>query len=373
MKGARDSIDYSSVLVLLWYVWSCDLTSGLTNTLWPSKTHAIFIAYSASLQVSRDDCRGGPIISAMRRHDISIRPKQMTQTTYIIQFSSDFLRQVEEKSCERFSLGSMIGPLNPSLSIPFPIPPMTPDFVYCDGAYGTGLLPDDAYNAADLLPRGTVPVPYSVQEPEIDDLAANVSSLGAYELPFLTFKGGVSLSVDVSGPVDIDRISVIPNDLRGMAAWVAHKCVVQGGGVGGFITKRIQGLVEFVTDPTTDIDNPDYPASAAFLTLMLSGHEESASFPGDYDPQLAKVLRQAEIDAWAQAGPRQRPVLQERIQKFTRSEMNMRRLGTDVPWWHGWESLHGNQTAVTNFQRMNMTTENLTTARRRRRIAGALR
>ena len=268
----------------------------------------------------------------------------------------------------------MIGLLNPSLSIPFPIPPVAPDFVYCDGAYGTGLFPNDAFSAADMLPRGTVPVPYSVEESEIDDLAANVSALGVgYELPFLTFKGGVSLAVDVSGPVHIHRIRVIPNDLRGMAAWVAHKCVAQGGGVGGFVTKRIQGLVDFVTDPTKDIDNPDYPASTAFLTLMLSNDEQSATFPGDYDPQLAKVLRQAEIDAWAQAGPRQRPVLQERIQKFTRSEMNMRRLETDVPWWRGWDTLQGNGTVLTNVQRVNTTTEGVATARRRRRIAGALR
>lgn len=263
----------------------------------------------------------------------------------------------------------MIGLLNPSLSFPYPIPPVAPDFVYCDGAYGTGLFPDDAFNAGDLLHRGARPVPYSVEEPEADALAANVSTLGVgYELPFLTFKGGVSLSIDVSGPVDIHTIGVIPNDLRGMAAWVAHKCVVEGRGVGGFITKRIQGLVNFVTDPTTDIDSQNYPASTAFLTLMLSDHEQSATFPGDYDPQLAKVLRQAEIDAWAEAGPRQRPVLQDRIQKFTRSEMNMRRLATDVPWWHGWDPLQGNRTAATNVQRVKTTTESAATARRRRRL-----
>ena len=307
-------------------------------------------------------------------HDISVRRKQITRTTYRIQSSSNFFRQEEESSIEQILLCSMIGLLKPSLSFPFPIPPVAPDFVYCDGAYGTGLSPDDAFNAADLLPRGTVPVPYSVEEPQIDDIAVNVSALGVgYELPFLTFKGGVSLSVDVSGPVDIHRIGVIPNDLRGMAAWVAHKCVAQSGGVGGFVTKRIQGLVDFVTDPTKDIDDQNYPDSTAFLTLMLSDHEQCATFPGDYDPQFAKVLRQAEIDAWAAAGPRQRPVLQDRIQKFTRSEMNMRRLGTDVPWWHGWDTLQGNRTMVTNDQRVNTTTESVATARRRRRIAGALR
>ena len=267
----------------------------------------------------------------------------------------------------------MIGLLSPSLSIPYPIPPVAPDFVYCDRAYGTGLLPDDAFNAGDALPRGTVPVPYRVEDSEMDALAANVSTLGrGYELPFLTFKGGVSLSVDVSGPVDIHTIGVIPNDLRGMAAWVAHKCVAQGGGVGGFVTRRIQGLVDFVTDPSKDIDDQIYPDSAAFLTLMLSNHQQSATFPGDYDPQLARVLRLAEIDAWSVAGPGQRPVLRERIQKFTRSEMNMRRLGTDVPWWHGWDALQGNRTVVTNAQRVNTPTESVATARRRRTIAGAL-
>ena len=256
---------------------------------------------------------------------------------------------------------------------PVPIPPVPPEFVYCDRAYGTGLTFVDASRAGGLLPQGTVPVTYTVEEPEMDDLALNVSALRmGYELPFLEFQGGVSLSVDVSGPLDIDRIAVAPNDIRGMAGWVARECVGRRGGLGGFVTKRIQGLVDFVTDTTKDIDEQPYPESTAFLTLMISDHEQSGTFPGDFDPQVAIVLRQAVVNAWTRAAPDHRSILAERIERFRKSELNMRRLGIEVAWWEGWQ-LQGNRTAVTNLQLANITSENVATARRRKRVARTLR
>ena len=223
-----------------------------------------------------------------------------------------------------------------SYTPPVPIPPVLPNFVFCDGAYGTSLSHSEASKAGGLLPQGTLPVTYSIKEPQIDVLAANASVLDLeYRLPFLTMFGGVSLSIDLSGPVNMDKINVVPNDIRGMAAYVANQCVGRGR-VGGFITKRIQGLVDFVTDPTSDIDESIYPDSTAFLTLTVSNHENSYAFPGDYDPQLAFFLQKAEADALSRVGPPYHSVIADRIVKFARARSRMRRLGTDVPWWGGW-------------------------------------
>ncbi|CAF9943015.1 MAG: hypothetical protein ALECFALPRED_010433 [Alectoria fallacina] len=131
----------------------------------------------------------------------------------------------------------------------------------------------------------------------MDGLAANVSALEVkYLLPFLEFFGGVSISVDVSGPVNINNINVVPNDIRGMVAYVANRCLGVQRVIGGFVTKRIQGLVGYVTDPISDIDATIYPDSTAFLTVMVSDHQNAHSSPGDYDPMLALFLQKADLD-----------------------------------------------------------------------------
>ena len=224
---------------------------------------------------------------------------------------------------------------------------------------------------AGLLPQGTLPVTYLVQEQDLDGLTANASALeSGYRLPFLESFGGVSISVDVSGPVNIDRISVVPNDIRGMAAYVANQCIGRGR-LGGFITKRIQGLVEFVTDPTSDIDVPIYPDYTAFLTLTVSSHQSAFAFPGDYDPEMALFLQKAETHALSRVQPPYHTVIADRIVDFAIARSRMRRLGTDVTWWGGW--LTGNRTAFTSAQQANMTTEVAATARRRKRVPGLLR
>ena len=242
---------------------------------------------------------------------------------------------------------------------PVPIPPVPPNFAFCSDAYGTGLTLIDAMHAGGLLPQGTMPVTYSVGDSE-----------SRSKLPFLISFDDVWISLDVSGPNHITEINLIPNEIRGMAAHLANTCV-RHSGVGGFVTKRIQGLVDFVTDPKSDIENPPYPDSTGFLTLTMSDAEQSATFPGDYDPQIARFLRQAELDAYGETDPFYRPVIAGRIGAFARTEARMHRLETEVPWWGEW-LLQGNKTAVTSIQLANMTTEVVATARRKRRAAGLL-
>ena len=230
----------------------------------------------------------------------------------------------------------------------------------------------EALRAGGLLPQGTLPVTYSVEEPDTEGLAVNASALASrYRLPFLESFGGVSISVDVSGPVNIDRINVVPNDIRGMAAYVANRCLGRGG-VGGFVTKKIQGLVDFVTDPTSNIGVSIYPDYTAFLTLTVSSHQSSYAFPGDYDPEMALFLQKAEAQALSRVRPPYHLVIADRVVDFAIARSRMRRLGTEVPWWGAWLA-QGNRTAITNAQLANMSTEVAATARRRKRVLGPLR
>lgn len=254
-----------------------------------------------------------------------------------------------------------------SYTPPVPIPPVAPNFVFCNGAYGTGLRRDEALQTGALLPQGTMPVTYSVEEPEQDGLTANLSALELeYRLPFLESYGDVSISVDVSGPVNINKMNLVPNDIRGMAGFVAIQCL-RHGGMGGFVTKKIQGLVDFVTDPTSNIDSLNYPDSTAFLTLTMSNHQTAHTFPGDYDPQFASFLQKEEADALGRVEPPYHAVIADRIMKFSLAQSRMRRLGTEVPWWGGWLGQE-NKTEAADVQLGNVTTEGAASARRRKRV-----
>lgn len=257
-----------------------------------------------------------------------------------------------------------------SYVVPIPIQPTAPNFCYCDAAYGTGLRRNDAIHAGALLPQGTRPVTYSVEEAGSDGLAANVSA-PEYQLPFLESRGSVSIAIDVSGPVNIDTINVVPNDIRGMVAWVANECLGRRG-LGGFVTRRIQGLVDFVTDPTSNIDASIYPDSTAFLTVTVSNHETSHAFPGDYDPQLAVFLRKAAANALGRVAPAYHLVIADRVVKFGIAMSRMRRLETEVPWWGGW-LVQGKRPGTANVQLANVTIKGPATAHRRKKVRGFLR
>ena len=264
----------------------------------------------------------------------------------------------------------MINLVNPNAYVPaVPISPVAPNFLLCDEAYGSNLVQQDALTAASMLPQGAMPVTYSVEEPEMDGHTANVSALGSgYSLPFLEIFGSIAISVDASGPVDISEISVVPNDIRGMAAFVANQCLGRDR-VGGFVTKKIQGLVDFVTDPTSDIDNVPYPDSTAFLTLTVSSPETSAFFPGDFDPQMAGLLWKSELDALERTEVYYRPVITGRLERYLKAQQNMRRLGLEMTWWAR-ELAQGNRTATASLHLANTTTESVATARRTRRVTG---
>ena len=239
---------------------------------------------------------------------------------------------------------------------PIPIPPITPNFAYCDKAYGVGLSQGDAIFLAGTLPHGTFPVPYTVNQ--------DLPSPDSYDLPYETHRRDVAITIYVSGLADVDSILLVPDEIRGMAAYIIQTCLQQGRG-GGFMTKAIQGLVDYVTDPTSDLDAHPYPSSTAFITVLLGKPDTAFSYPGDYDPCLAYFLVHTELLAMDTVEPQYLDVIGERMLRYTAMAARMTRLG-DVAWWDPPE-IGSNETEAAPPQMTNAAMHNVSTSRRRSR------
>lgn len=64
------------------------------------------------------------------------------------------------------------------------------------------------------------------------------------------------ISVEVAGPAVPSTMNLIPNEIRGMAGWVIERCVIEGAGSGGFVTKDISNLIRVIVNPETNLDLP---------------------------------------------------------------------------------------------------------------------
>lgn len=243
-----------------------------------------------------------------------------------------------------------------SLIPPVPTPPIAPDFAICDPAYGLGLSPGNAIFTADILPRGNFPVSYTVNQ----DLKAP----GFYDLPYETHSGGVSITINVAGLADIDSILLVPNQIRGMTAYITQQCLEQRRS-GGFMTKGIQGLKDFVTDPISDLDAHPYPSSTAFITVLVGKLDTAFYSPGDYDPNLAYFLQHAEMVAMDRVEAQYLDIIGERMLWYTAQAERMTRLG-HVAWWDTLE-VGSNETEAASLQVTKAVMHDVSTSRRRSR------
>ena len=248
-----------------------------------------------------------------------------------------------------------------SYNPPMPIPPIAPNFAVCDIAYGFGLLPGDAMFVADTLPCGTLPVPYTVNQ--------DLSSPDYYDLPYETHIGDVAITINVAGAADIDSILLVPDQIRGMAAYILQHCLEQRRD-GGFITKGIQGLVDYVTDPNSDLDAHPYPSSTAFITVLVGKADTAFSCPGDYDPELAYFLQHTEMLAMDNVEHQYLDVIGERMLLYTAQALRMTRLG-NVAWWETLE-VGSNGTEAASLQTTNAAMHDVSTSRRRSRDRSSL-
>ena len=239
---------------------------------------------------------------------------------------------------------------------PIPIPPVAPNFLICDRAYGLGLSFGKALYVADTLPDDTFPVSYTVNQ--------DLKSRDFFDLPYETHSGGVSITVNVAGAADIDSILLVPHQIRGMAAYIAEQCLAERG-YGGFMTRRIQGLVDFVTDPTSDLDAHPYPSSTAFITVLVGKEDTAFSSPGDYDPNLAYFLQHIEWIAMDRVEAQYLDIIGGRMLRYTAQAAHMTRLG-HVAWWDT-VAVGLNETGAASLQVTKAATHDVSTSRRRSR------
>ena len=248
-----------------------------------------------------------------------------------------------------------------SLILPVTTPPITPNFAVCDSAYGWRLSPGNAISVIDKLPQNTFPVSYTVnQDLEAPDI---------YDLPYETHSGGVSITVNVAGVADIDSILLVPNQIRGMAAYITEQCLEQRNS-GGFMTKGIQGLVDYVTDPTSDLDARPYPSSTAFITVLLGKLDTAFAAPGDYDPNMAYFLQNTEFIAMNTMEAQYLDIIGERMLWYTAQAARMTRLG-NVAWWDSPE-MGSNKTEAASLQASKAAMHYVSTSRRRSRERSSL-
>ena len=85
----------------------------------------------------------------------------------------------------------------------------------------------------------------------------SVSTSGLGRRPYLTcVVDDCRISVEVAGPASPTTYTAKPDDIRGLADWLAIQCVIGNDGSGGFLTKDIGNMIDFITAPQTDIHGP---------------------------------------------------------------------------------------------------------------------
>lgn len=101
-------------------------------------------------------------------------------------------------------------------------------------------------------------------------LSVNISlSLDHGSLQLRQIIDDCRVSVELAGPVEAKTYMAKPDDIRGVADWLVNQCVSTEGGIGGFVTKDIGKMVNFITAPRTNIYGPF--RKVARLTLFPVG------------------------------------------------------------------------------------------------------
>lgn len=151
-----------------------------------------------------------------------------------------------------------------------PVAPLPPDFVLCSSLYGANLDARDCKHAAGNLPWGGQPMSYRLDRRPSDFTLPMSVTMGQQEQLYRftlsitkTQIGNCMVSVEIAGPSPPLTIVAIPNQVRGLAAWVANECVSRGGGHGGFATLMIGNLIGFALNPAISLFRDRLCKSAA--------------------------------------------------------------------------------------------------------------
>ncbi|MCJ1229777.1 hypothetical protein MMC12_006447 [Toensbergia leucococca] len=174
-----------------------------------------------------------------------------------------------------------------SLRALVPIPPVAPDFYLCDPEYGYALETLDCNLAADLqLPRGRESVNAFLNNPRMP-----------FSLPFTVTHGSCAISIEFAGPsyAAPSFVTIVPDQLRGMASYVIDQCV-RASGSGGFITRGMISLVGYLSITPLFVNPLSVPADPWFTTVTITGPDAPLRRPGDTDPEVSSVIMEA--DRW---------------------------------------------------------------------------
>lgn len=141
------------------------------------------------------------------------------------------------------------------------------------------------------------------------------------------------MSIEVAGPILPATYSLVPDTIQSMANELVNGCVGRSGRQGGFATLDIGKLIDYIVDPSSDLEA--YPASAAFLTVSVTTSDMKKPSPGNYDPIIADTLAGATRDAATRlpASGSARRTLVQRAVDFRNRAMRMTTGGSKYAWW----------------------------------------
>ncbi|MCJ1227785.1 hypothetical protein MMC12_004444, partial [Toensbergia leucococca] len=122
--------------------------------------------------------------------------------------------------------------------------------------------------------------------------------------------------------------TIIPSDVRSLAAWVIGQCVHGEGGIGGFGTLLFENMVNYVNAPTMNFNDP-YPSSSTFFTLSVTGPIQKTIGPGDLDPMIPLMFSET-----GKAGQPERKLEDHDSWYLTALGLSGNMLaGGQKPWW----------------------------------------
>ena len=227
----------------------------------------------------------------------------------------------------------------------------------------------DCFAARNRVPAISTPIEYTVRPTDSEGVRSGIYSLpvvlsngqfwgvvspSSWRIePLTLLKGACAVSIEVAGPNLPSTITFIPNEIRGMIGWVISKCVLEGLGLGGFITKNISHLLDFINDnPTTHIRNyrkvtasliiaghcSNIPkaTSSSFLTVSVTSSQLQRRNPGNFDPSIASAIASSTYGKFLRTQSRVTTPLnwlyRAIYQEFSRISAAMER-GGSRPWW----------------------------------------
>lgn len=79
------------------------------------------------------------------------------------------------------------------------------------------------------------------------------------------FPGTCQIIIDVVDPTDAGY-DIVPNEFRGMAGWVIQQCVESAPLVGGFVTRNISNVINYLRLPTATLRPDTWRKILPFIT-----------------------------------------------------------------------------------------------------------